>query len=842
MPEEDITLTPNIGLKKPDDKYQNWDEPLRDNYDILDAIIGKVTDVGNYDETTRPSLAGIIGSETGLGDQTLIAAIVANRTDIDQNIIDISALQSALTPAGLNSFDSNPTYKLSGAIDLVEAINWLDGLNFEELNPSGATVSRFGADTIPASILTFNATAGSGTPVGVGSLRWHQGRSAFGVQFFGQTAEGNEVVVTGDIDDVVIFGHDGIGSIGIDIANYATLLTMPDTLQQFSLSSSIVELQDDVLIYDGLPLCAAYDPSEDQWHFAFHDNAVQNFPVLTVTNGGGANGAKVETNYGAGFSNGVKLYYVSIKGQDTTAQAFLGYFRAFLNNLSLFTDGTLQTSVFTNNETSVKGAIEYIDTVGVSGGPWTLAAKQTIGADVTLNFGAATGESIKWDNTAGQFTVSNNSFVDGILNATGTITSDTGSVQAEISVTAVTGDLLAPAGKVEVAGNIISTGGNLDISGGTGLILTDGHPAGIDPDLYWDAVDDDYVVQSDGSPKIGTRNTKWKIGENLDTEDVKLEANYQVPGTAPFITQVPYLVYDRTQRRWMGQNGDGNPDFELGGGGADHDALNNLAWSLAGHTMDATLDMNDNSIFDIPFLMGTGTSLNLATGIGPNTISSVHGRMSIDTTEMGINIREGTFATSDIRGMALRINYDSGTPTNSGMKLIYRDSAMSVDRYAFTFLHDGRIDFDIPDSGDPDVVYGASLVPISTVGGDTPNVWTLPDKSGTVAMLSDTGGGDFTTLQNLAQASNFVHDSFAGSVANAARWEYVVKDGVNLRTGTILATWDGTLVSSTEFSTTSLGTTTGITFTVAYNGSNIELQVVITGGTWDVDSKRLQIG
>lgn len=38
---------------------------------------------------------------------------------------------------------------------------------------------------------------------------------------------------------------------------------------------------------------------------------------------------------------------------------------------------------------------------------------------------------------------------------------------------------------------------------------------------------------------------------------------------------------------------------EIGGGIADHSLLANLAWSVAGHTIDATIDMNNNSITDI---------------------------------------------------------------------------------------------------------------------------------------------------------------------------------------------------------------------------------------------------
>lgn len=57
----------------------------------------------------------------------------------------------------------------------------------------------------------------------------------------------------------------------------------------------------------------------------------------------------------------------------------------------------------------------------------------------------------------------------------------------------------------------------------------------------------------------------------------------------------PYML--KVTNGSLTDNGDGTATLNITVGGiTDHDALNKLAWSLAGHTIDATIDMNDNKI------------------------------------------------------------------------------------------------------------------------------------------------------------------------------------------------------------------------------------------------------
>lgn len=79
--------------------------------------------------------------------------------------------------------------------------------------------------------------------------------------------------------------------------------------------------------------------------------------------------------------------------------------------------------------------------------------------------------------------------------------------------------------------------------------------------------------------------------------------------------------------------------------------------------------------------------------------------------------------------------------------------------------------------------------------------------------------------------------STSGTVISAtgydgANFDYVVKSGANMRLGNIMAVWSGTSVKYSETSTTDLGNTSGVTFTVSNTGN---LNAVISSGTWTVE-------
>ena len=104
--------------------------------------------------------------------------------------------------------------------------------------------------------------------------------------------------------------------------------------------------------------------------------------------------------------------------------------------------------------------------------------------------------------------------------------------------------------------------------------------------------------------------------------------------------------------------------------------------------------------------------------------------------------------------------------------------------------------------------------------------WTITSglqASVDAAKVTTAVGVGTTTVATIAVASY-----------DAARFEYVVKSGLNLRSGTIMGVWDGTNVQFTETTTNDIGVTTDITFTVAIAGANAELRANSGLGGWTV--------
>jgi len=68
----------------------------------------------------------------------------------------------------------------------------------------------------------------------------------------------------------------------------------------------------------------------------------------------------------------------------------------------------------------------------------------------------------------------------------------------------------------------------------------------------------------------------------------------------------------------------------------------------------------------------------------------------------------------------------------------------------------------------------------------------------------------------------------------AVFFDYLVKNGTNLRAGTITAVHDGTNIKFNEVSTVDVGDTTDVKLTVIIDGSNMKLQATVLSNNWSV--------
>jgi hypothetical protein len=84
-------------------------------------------------------------------------------------------------------------------------------------------------------------------------------------------------------------------------------------------------------------------------------------------------------------------------------------------------------------------------------------------------------------------------------------------------------------------------------------------------------------------------------------------------------------------------------------------------------------------------------------------------------------------------------------------------------------------------------------------------------------------------------------DSFAITLSDAVRWDYVVKESTNVEAGSIIACHDGTTnVSFSHIATSALGTV-DVTFDVDISGGNIRLRATAGSDDWSIKGRRYYI-
>ena len=86
----------------------------------------------------------------------------------------------------------------------------------------------------------------------------------------------------------------------------------------------------------------------------------------------------------------------------------------------------------------------------------------------------------------------------------------------------------------------------------------------------------------------------------------------------------------------------------------------------------------------------------------------------------------------------------------------------------------------------------------------------------------------------IGPVSNQVVASIPAASCDGAFFDYIVKDGTNYRTGTVMVIEDGTSVEFTDVSTNDIGNTAQAIFTVDIVGGLLRLKFTNSSGTWTV--------
>ena len=124
-----------------------------------------------------------------------------------------------------------------------------------------------------------------------------------------------------------------------------------------------------------------------------------------------------------------------------------------------------------------------------------------------------------------------------------------------------------------------------------------------------------------------------------------------------------------------------------------------------------------------------------------------------------------------------------------------------------------------------------TLAQITTQGASTTDQLTLSGGAVISGVLYSASSATGIT----GPVTNQVVASFPTGSHDSVHFDYVVKDGTNYRTGTVMGVWDGSgNVEYTDTSTNDIGDTLTVTFVVDTNAGNVRLKTSATTGTWTV--------
>ena len=118
------------------------------------------------------------------------------------------------------------------------------------------------------------------------------------------------------------------------------------------------------------------------------------------------------------------------------------------------------------------------------------------------------------------------------------------------------------------------------------------------------------------------------------------------------------------------------------------------------------------------------------------------------------------------------------------------------------------------------------LQSVTDVGADTTNEITVP------SILIDTAKIDYAENLDVDSAATEVIATVLHASYDAVFFDYSVKNGTNLRAGTVTTTHDGVSTVYTDTSTTDLGSTSGVVFSTDISGTDLRLLATVTTDNW----------
>lgn len=202
-------------------------------------------------------------------------------------------------------------------------------------------------------------------------------------------------------------------------------------------------------------------------------------------------------------------------------------------------------------------------------------------------------------------------------------------------------------------------------------------------------------------------------------------------------------------------------------------------------------------------------------------------------------MKNGVYSTEFNLGGSTKATNEGGP---GSLQISTYNSSTSTYRYPITFFANANVAFGgtsgtVPtDNGSTVQVNGSASISGLAGTGSRMVVASSTGVLSTQAIPSATGlqtavDTDKTTSASLAVGTTAVK-SVSASTYTGVFFDYVVKNGTNVRVGSVVAITNGTQVEYYETLSNDLGSTTGITFSVDLNAGNIRLRATTTATGW----------
>jgi len=220
---------------------------------------------------------------------------------------------------------------------------------------------------------------------------------------------------------------------------------------------------------------------------------------------------------------------------------------------------------------------------------------------------------------------------------------------------------------------------------------------------------------------------------------------------------------------------------------------------------------------------GDGSNL---TGI-VSTLSitgSASGTGAINLKTQGLIVSGANGITASVSGQTLTVSGSNATTSTKGVA--------SFNGTNFTVTGGEVTSNNITINGGTVTLGGTrniTLAQITTQGATTTDAVTLSGGA-TIGSAFQTS----STYVAVGPTTNEVVLSLATGSFDAAHFDYVLKSGVNLRTGTVMSIWTDGSIEFTDTSTNDIGNTRNADFTVDTNSGNVRLKFSVTSGTWTI--------